>query len=696
MYDKSEPYIGTKRGLNRYEKPTFTIEELKQIEDWALSVLEDAKATREQESQWEIHCALAAFQLCRTEKNTVEKRAAESCRRRAKKALDLDPRNWHACHFYSTQSKMGNEEAIELLSRAKREIDEKRRKEADWVENSANPALLARITLELGNRQWSLGTDLKSAAETHRESVGIHYVHYREYVPLLERYLEKLEWDKFVAFIEAININLGNNKWAAYLEDLVHEFLGNPKVQDSQILARAANATKRWDVVETLFNSAIQLAVGKGRHDLLFYLRNGFAKTLTAAVDDSYSARAVTVQKEALKDLHENPSEQVSPYAVEDMKNRMAQGYLEIAFAPGVSDEEVQSYGPIIEKLVPVSDEKADVWTSIDRTCCLIRFHHKQNSESQAANEWRRKIVRAGLELLSDGDFDNDDMAYWVLARLFATMGDEENSRIVWRLRNMFQFEALKRWNNWLASQPSDIQSEARKRNSATLSRTISEVVFEPMDASTNGSMLLDTQAPGAGLLQMVSEVNEEPVPSMGDDETASNNSSTHDSDAEAPSETAKSAASSSPSSTSSVLANAPMEPTSMICCAGCGTPWTIVGVDMYECADCVGTQQLCQGCYDHLKQGELRDRVSLKCRPGHEHVMIPAWDPAVALAEEAAAASEKEGEGAVAAPPKNSVPLPQKDADRKTVWLSIDEWKGKLRERYLDGTGKGTEEAAA
>ncbi|KAK8015846.1 hypothetical protein PG991_008734 [Apiospora marii] len=674
MYDKSEPYIGTKRGLNQYEKPTFTIEELKQIEDWAFSVLDGAKATPEQESQWEIHCALAAFQLCRDDKGEPAKGAREVFQSRAKKALDLDPRNWHACHFYSIQSKMGNEEAIELLSKAKCEIDEKRRKEANWDENSANPALLARITLELGNRQWSLGTDLRSAAETHRESLGINYVHYREYVPLLERYLEKREWHEFIAFVEAINTNLGNNKkWAAYLEDLVHEFLGSHKVQESQILARAANATERWDVVETLFDSAIQLAVGKKRHDLLFYLRNGFAKTLSAAADDSYSAQAVTVQKQALEGLHEHPSEQVSPYAVEDMKNSLAQGYLEIAFAPGVPAEKIQSYGPIIEKLVPASDEKADVWTSIDRTCCLIRFHHKQKSESKAADEWRRKIVRAGLELLSDGDFDNDDMAYWVLARLFATMGDEENSKIVWRLRNMFQFEAQKRWDNWLASQPSDIRSEAMKRNSATLSRTISEVAFEPIDASTNSSMLLDTQAPVSSLLSMVSE---EPVPNMGEDDTASNGSSTQDSDAEPTSETAgskASASSSSPSSSaSSVLANAPMEPTSMVCCAGCGTPWTIVGVDMYECADCVGTQQLCQGCHDRLKQGELRDRVSLKCRPGHEHIKIPAWDPA------------------------NSVPLPRKDAEGKTVWLSIDEWKAKLRELYLDGTGKVSEAAAA
>ncbi|KAK8057415.1 hypothetical protein PG996_011352 [Apiospora saccharicola] len=681
MYDKSEPYIGTKRGLNQYEKPTFTIEELNQIENWALSVLDGAKATPEKESQWEIHCALAAFQLCRTEKG-----AKEIYRDRAKKALDLDPRNWHACHFYSTQSKMGNEEAIELLGQAKREIDEKRRKEADWDKNSANPALLARITLELGNRQWNLGTDLKLAAETHRESLGIHYVHFREYVPLLERYLEKGEWDEFIALIEAINQNLDKKtkKWAAYLEDLVHEFLGNPKVQESQILAQAANAAKRWDVIQTLFNSAIDLAEEKGRHDLLFYLRNGFSKTLTAAVDESYSAQAVTVQNEALQDLHRNPSEQVSPYAVEDMKNSLAQGYLKIAFAPDVPAEKVQSYGPIIEKLVPESDEKADVWTSIDRTCCLIRFHHKQKSESEAADEWRRKIVRAGLELLSDGDFENDDMAYWVLARLFATMGDAENSQIVWRLRNIFQFEAQKRWDTWLTSQPNDIRSAAMKRNSATLSRTISEVTFEPMEGSTNGSTLSESPASRSQLLQMVSE---EPVPNVGDDETASDGSSTQESDTEPLSETAESKASSTPSSTSSVLANAPMEPTSMICCAGCGTPWKIVNVDMYECADCVGTQQLCQGCYDCLSQGEFRDRVSLKCRPGHEHVKIPAWDPCVELA---VAAAEMDGEGV--APPKNSVPLPQKGADEKTVWLSIDEWKAKLRELYLDGTGKASE----
>ncbi|KAK8022574.1 hypothetical protein PG993_013341 [Apiospora rasikravindrae] len=679
MKDDSESYTGANRGTSPFEMDAFTIEELARVEEWASGVLSRAQDTPQQASQWEIHCALAVFQLCRDEEG-----AAAVYQSRAERALELDPRNWYACHFLTKQSKMSDADAIELLSRAKREIDVDRREDpAKWAKDSGNPALLARITLELGDRQWRLGTDLKSAAQTHRESVHINYVHFRDYVPILERYLEKKEYAEFIAFIEAINHN--QKKWALYLEDLVHEFLGNHKVQESQILAQAANAADRWDVVEALFDSAIELAKEKESYDLLFYLHNGKAKTLAAATNESLRTKVVEVQKNALKVLKKHPSDAISPYTVEDIKNSLAQGYLTIAFITELPAEQLQSYGSKIEKLVPESDDKANVWTSIDRTCCLIRFHHKQKSENKAASEWIRKIVRAGLELLSDGDFDNDDMAYWVLARLFATVGDRENSQIVWRLRNLFQLEAKNRWDSWLASQPSDIQSVARDRNSATFRRTVSEVSSERVDASTNGPTLSDAQAPPSKLLEMVSE---EPVPEKEVDETASSDgSSTQESDTEPVSDATGSKGSAS--SSSSVLDNAPMEPTTMVFCAGCRNPWTIVDVDMYVCADCVGTQHLCQGCYDRLPRGELSAHVSLKCRPGHEHVKIPAWDPAAALA----AAAEEGGEGAAA--PKNSVPLPQLAADGKTTWISVDKWKAKLRDMYLDGAGKASETGA-
>lgn len=79
--------------------------------------------------------------------------------------------------------------------------------------------------------------------------------------------------------------------------------------------------------------------------------------------------------------------------------------------------------------------------------------------------------------------------------------------------------------------------------------------------------------------------------------------------------------------------------------------------------------------------RGELHEGVSLECRCNHEHVVIPAWDPAAALRE---AAAENGG----AATNKNSVPLPQPAADGGK-WITFDEWKAKLRELYMDGAGK-------
>lgn len=123
MEDDASNYIGKAKGMGELEQ-NFTIEEINNIEAWASEVLGRSADDKVLASQWEIHGALAVYQLCRSAEGVPEDGAEEVWLRRAQMALDLDPRNWHACHFIASREATTDQEAVDLLQRAKSEIEQ--------------------------------------------------------------------------------------------------------------------------------------------------------------------------------------------------------------------------------------------------------------------------------------------------------------------------------------------------------------------------------------------------------------------------------------------------------------------------------------------------------------------------------------------------------------------------------------------
>ena len=236
-------------GYEDWEGTKFSSSELGKIEAWAREELSVSTFTPAQESLWEIHGALHAFQLC-----DDEEEEAEISQRRAQKALELNPQNWHACHFVSSRPNTSTEEGVELLQRAKKAVDDIRTKDKTWISDTANTALLARITFDLGNKLWQLG-DFITAAQTHRESFEYEYVHFSAYSKVLNHYKEAQKWDEFIAFIETLNRK--PDIWGAYFDELVNEFIIGLLDEDSDMLAFAADITGRWDTIEQFFIIAI-------------------------------------------------------------------------------------------------------------------------------------------------------------------------------------------------------------------------------------------------------------------------------------------------------------------------------------------------------------------------------------------------------------------------------------------------------
>ncbi|XDG05652.1 hypothetical protein ABKA04_005267 [Annulohypoxylon sp. FPYF3050] len=641
MPSEPDPYrTATEPAFEEFEGREFRLETLKQIEDWAAEVLEKANDTPEQQSSWEIHGALITFQLCHNEAE-----ATEIYRARAQKAVELNPKNWHACHFITKQPSTGIEEAVRLLSQAKKDIDELRGSNEFWIRDSANSALLARITLDLGDRLWDLGKDLALAAATHRESLQYDYVHFRDYTNVLKRYQSSSAWNELISFVETLNST--SETWAAYFDELVNQFVVQiTSIDEFNVLAQAADATKRWDVIEAFFTLAIDMGVAQETHDLLFFLRDGFAKTLAAAADGTQQDKVVAIQETALENIRLHRNDSLSRHAIDDMMNALARTYLDKAFQPNLAIEKVDSYGSLIANLLPEpdsSDGGFDLWTGTIAVCCLIRYHHRRKTDSHLARGWIERIVMEIIELLSDDDEENDESAYWLLARLLTTIEDTKNTRIVWAMRNAAQRDALTEWESWVAKSTNDGQGTIsnvnaggrlkEKEQAAPYSNGLANKSVQNVVRDGHRSR---SQSPRPGVKEhksQSSEVTRDPTPEPKAPEPAEAN-------------------------------NNPIQPGWFVSCDGCYKQWTVMDETLYTCADCLGATQLDTSCHALLLKGELTKK-GLSCKKEHTFIELPKWD-------------EKEYEGM----PKGSVPLPDGQPGKK--WMTLEEWKKELRGLYL------------
>ncbi|KAI1189668.1 hypothetical protein F5B17DRAFT_390131 [Nemania serpens] len=630
----------------KWEGGTFSLSELEEIENWAFKELADSKSTPARESLWEIHGALQAFQLC---KNEEEKK--EVSQKRAKRALELNPQNWHACHFVSGRPTTSKEEGVELLKRAKGAVDNIRAKDETWMSSSANTSLLARITLDLGNKLWELG-DFPAAARTHRESLGYEYVRFSAYAKVLSRYQEHEQWGELIAFIETLNEK--RDVWDAYFDELVNDFIINLVDEDSDILALAADATNRWDVIERFFAIAIEIGSEHQAYDLLFLLREGFARTLELTDGPVDDKAVVGIRIAALESIQAHPSDTLPQSRIYAMTDSLAQIYLDEAFYPSVSAEKVESLESSISTLLPDVSDGEDAWGNIMTICCIIRYYHKRGIKSGPAKLWTERIVRAGLELLSDSDEENDTYAYWLLGRLFVSIEDDENHMITWAMRNAFQVQDLARWDKWISSPVPSLAKSKVVRQDSTASRPNEGV----SRTNSNTSLLAKEQEKSAF------------AKSAGKDTGKLVRTATASSAPSVMQKYGEVQPKASPARVATDIVeddpdDAPAKPTWFVGCDGCYGQWTVMDEPLFNCADCVGNIQLDRQCYDLLKDDQL-DMKGLKCRKEHKFLEIPAWD------------GERFKDM-----PRGCLPLPAQLNQGKR-WIPLEEWKERLRQLYL------------
>ncbi|KAI1153321.1 hypothetical protein F4825DRAFT_415644 [Nemania diffusa] len=633
----------------KWEGNTFSVPELEKIETWAFKELADSKSTPAHESLWEIHGALQAFQLCENEEENKE-----ISQKRAAKALELNPQNWHACHFISGRPGTSTKEGVELLKRAKKAVDDIRAKDKSWMSDSANTSLLTRITFDLGNKLWELG-DYPAAARTHRESLGYDYVHFSTYAKVLRRYQDQEAWGEFIAFIEKLNET--SDVWDAYFDELVNEFIVDLVDEDSDMLADAADMTGRWDVIGNFFAIATDIGNKAQAYDLLFLLREAFARTLELTSGPVDEKTVISTRIAALESIRAHPSDTLPQARIDAMTDALAQIYLDNAFQPNTSDEKRESLGVALSALVPDVSDGMDTLGNIKTICCIIRYHHKLKTNSAPAKIWIERIVRAGLELLSDSDEDNDSYAYWLLGRLFATLEDDENHKITWAMRNAFQVQDLARWDDWVSTPIASPtkgkfppQDSIADRLDMGFQRADSNLSIFAIDrekpalatnGGTGGDVVREFEKPAR-------TVTSASAPELGHKDEGFRSKTP-------PARIATDVIEAAPDA-------APPKPTWFVACEGCEGQWTVMDQPLFTCADCVG-HIYDRRCYDLLMKDEL-ELKAFKCRKEHKFLEISAWD-----------------EERFKDLPKGYIPLP---TNNQKKWIPLEEWKNKLRRQYL------------
>ncbi|KXJ97314.1 hypothetical protein Micbo1qcDRAFT_230007 [Microdochium bolleyi] len=680
MSDDRHDYLNEESDIfAAFEGEVFPLKDVLEIEAWCAKTLQSHNDDAKQKSLWEIHAALAIFQL--TQGN------AELYQQRARTAVQLNPQNWHACHFLASQEGTSNKEAISLLSRAKKDMDHARSRNPSWLEDHANSSLLARITLELGDRLWDSGEDQASAAQLHRQALQWDYTHFRDYVTILENYQQRAAWGEIISFIEA----LCQTKllWEAWYDELVNEFMVALARPSGNFLAQAAEETGRWDAVEEFFTISRDTGAKRGAANLLFVVQDSWAKTLEASPGDQHKCRILSIRREALALVKQNPDDDLD--SVSAMTDSLAQAYLELALAPDTTAADADKYGEYLADLAPDIDHHYDIWSTIIPVCALLRFHAKRGTQTKLSTYWLHRVLRASLEWLSDEDDDNDDVAYWILSRLLITVGDRENARIVYNLRNWLQMQALQAWEHWKFERwhSSELPSQAHSEPAAySRESTLSEDGFESFLLRRRRT---DFDARGANGTAIAEHARADPRRQF-PTRTNTNNSSMSSSSASTPLTVSRRTSapaqgllhvdtdSSMPRvpgtpETATALDNdgsqytGPIKPDWFVDCAACDKKYIVTDSEvLHACADCCGVTKLCEACYTLLRKGDLPKTKTMRCDPAHELFAIPRWVQSVYIGM-----------------PRGSVPLPDiKGEAGEQRWITLEEWKRKLRKKYL------------
>ncbi|KAF4448165.1 putative neutral amino acid permease protein [Fusarium austroafricanum] len=634
----------------------ISIEDVEHLENWALRLFGQEAV----DSIWEMNFGYIFSMFCED--------GEEEAEARAQKALDLDPDNWLALNAVAAnypESEEGSKKAIKMLEYAMNKVDVLIHDDPKWLDDSlTHQKFLAIMTVHLGQRYWELGQDDNKAAQMHRKSLEYSNVDFDVYSFINSAYSDRGDWRAVIELCNALN---SGDKWSLYFHELINDFI---LYEDNQpIFAQAAESTGRWDVIDTLFERAIDIAKKDNHVDGLFRLRTAYGFILQKS--GKQEEKALLEWELAFKEGRDKVM------ITKDELIRLCENLARIYLAKGSEfrsqDDEANPY---ITKICHILLDLDPLRTVIVR-CSLARLH----SICKSVEEGKKAvavIMDTVLKWLSDDNPFNDEDALLYLTYVVTTFGDERNTVAVLQLQNLATFGREKRRSERrLAQQPIDekliTDGDAITHNEPSqIADTPDPAGTGPVASEQSVSDLEKVANVEVGLSVKERPETSEEFKSSGEydedrgehcdiseaNKTESMKSiDSQDEDIPSVRSEKRSRSSSSVSSDTDLSSGLGLRIGELsYSCDGCGEDWLYLS-NIYTCSDCLGQVLYDEVCYQQFLKGELSHDT---CHGKHSFIYIPAW-------------SEEQFES-----------LPEGCMVVGGETMPFDEWKRELKEQYL------------
>lgn len=523
------------------------LDEIHQVEEWAKQLLR----IEEKDSLWEVQVAIVL------ESFSLITEAKKRCRR----SLELDPGNWRAS-YYLAHVLDSNSEAIETLEDIARRFE----RDHDLVRERHLQKLFAEVLFDLGQRYWGAG-QFDRAIQLHTRSIQANYTGCDRALVIMRQYQSQHRWPDILILLETIQQDPTSD-----LQNL-SEMMINLAAQETlhEILLRTAVETGQFNLLEEMYESAIKTAMKCQSSTSLYYLRYHYANAVYQQPETENEERAIDLWELALKDDLPRTVLEVEDI-LPDLTRKLAPLYLQRARAAERDSDASRAYLKRIAGILP--DEASENNIVFPSKLYLARYYHVQGDKLRA-KQIARSVVKMALEILSDGDWDNDYLAYWRLLLVFLPLGDDKNACTAVIMAGLGGYQT--------SGFQTPVESPKRMATPERIPQSPQEQQ-QPQDRRRTKEVLHKKH-------------------------------SLRQKHGHSPS----SSSSSSSFSTSSTNNSTRPRPIFAVCDANCGYRWTSAS-EMWWCRDCINLT-FDQDCYQRLKNGTLHLNI---CNKHHEFLFIP------------------------------------------------------------------------
>lgn len=364
-----------------------------QVESWCQSKL----AVEKTDSLWHTQMAIVFHRLLEKSK------AEENCR----EALALDKKNWRASLLLAKIVE-SDSEAIDTLKKLIRHC------EADTTWMKENENYMAEMLYVLGNRLWDDGR-FDEAIKRYTRCIDKDPKMYQSALDILSRFHKNQRWDCMIALIEQIRSKskLKSMVIALATHSEFHLYIRNAVVN-----------TGNFDVLDQIYEDAIQTATKHQKYVVSFTLRQSYARSLSAKVP---------VPIDDVKNLLEDAARDV-PYTNLDLAAafflvgyRLGTIYLGNAKAAREAGKEDEAGAWLRQMADIIPEQVTEDRMRLPLRLFAARYYHLYGNQ-EAARTSAHNTLKIAMELLSDSDSSNDIFAYTKILYAVIPFEDVDNA----------------------------------------------------------------------------------------------------------------------------------------------------------------------------------------------------------------------------------------------------------------------------